>query len=116
MFNWLYAKGRGGKMLLRIEDTDRERLSAAAVDAIIDGLKWLELDWTGEHVSEFGRAKRHREVAEELLARGHAYRCYLTADERDAMRKAAEAEKRPLAIRSPWRDRDAGEAPKASPS
>ena len=112
LFNWLFAKGRGGKMLLRIEDTDRERLTVAAVDAIIDGLKWLELDWVGEPISQFARAKRHREVAEELLARGHAYRCYLTTDELDAMRKAAEAEKRPLGIRSPWRDRDSSEAPK----
>ena len=112
LFNWLFAKGRGGKMLLRIEDTDRERLTVAAVDAIIDGLKWLEFDWVGEPISQFARAKRHREVAEELLARGHAYRCYLTTDELDAMRKAAEAEKRPLAIRSPWRDRDPSQAPK----
>jgi len=115
LFNWLYAKGRGGKMLLRIEDTDRERLSAAAVEAILDGLTWLELDWTSEHVSQFGQAKRHREVAEEMLARGHAYRCYLTTDELDAMRKAAEAEKRTLTIRSPWRDRDPAEAPRGQP-
>ena len=112
LFNWLYAKAKGGRFLLRIEDTDRERLSPEAVAAIIDGLRWLELDWEGEPVSQFERAPRHREVANELLAKGNAYRCYLSAAELDAMRKAAEAEKRPLAIRSPWRDRDAREAPK----
>jgi glutamyl-tRNA synthetase len=115
LFNWLYAKGRGGTFLLRIEDTDRERLSEAAVGAIIDGLRWLELDWQGEPVSQFSRATRHRQVAEELLKKGHAYRCYLTPEELDEMRKAAQAEKRPLAIRSPWRDRDPKEAPKGAP-
>ncbi|MDH4981406.1 glutamate--tRNA ligase [Hyphomicrobium sp. D-2] len=111
LFNWLYARGRGGKMLLRIEDTDRERNNPAAVAAILDGLKWLELDWDGDEVSQYGRAKRHRQVAEELLASGHAYRCWLQPDELDRMREEAQAEKRPLTIRSPWRDRDPAEAP-----
>jgi len=111
LFNWLYAKGRGGKFLLRIEDTDRERNNPAAVAAILDGLKWLELDWEGEPVSQFSRVARHREVAETLLAQGAAYRCYLTTAELDEMRKPAEAEKQPLTIRSPWRDRPESEAP-----
>jgi glutamyl-tRNA synthetase len=111
LFNWLYAKGRGGIFLLRIEDTDRERNNPEAVAAILEGLKWLQLDWQGDPVSQFARAHRHRQVAEELLARGHAYKCYLTPEELDRMRKAAEAEKRPFAIRSEWRDRDPGEAP-----
>lgn len=115
LFNWLYAKGRGGKFLLRIEDTDRERNNPAAVAAILDGLKWLELDWDGEPVSQFSRVARHREVAEALLASGNAYHCYLSAAELDAMRKEAEAEKRPLTIRSPWRDRDPAEAPAGVP-
>jgi glutamyl-tRNA synthetase len=115
LFNWLYAKGRGGTFLLRIEDTDRERNSTEAVTAIIDGLKWLELDWHGEPVSQFAQAHRHRAVADELLKDGHAYRCYLTPAELDQMRKTAEAEKRPLAIRSPWRDRDPKEAPADAP-
>jgi glutamyl-tRNA synthetase len=115
LFNWLYARGRGGKFLLRIEDTDRERNSEAAVDAILNGLKWLELDWDGEPVSQFSRAARHREVAETMLASGNAYKCYLTKDELDAMRAAAEAEKRPLTIRSPWRERDPAEAPAGAP-
>ena len=115
LFNWLYARGRGGKFLLRIEDTDRERNNEAAVAAILDGLKWLELDWDGDAVSQFARADRHREVANELQARGAAYKCFLTKEELDAMRAAAEAEKRPLAIRSPWRGRSPDEAPAGAP-
>ncbi|MDO9382837.1 MAG: glutamate--tRNA ligase [Hyphomicrobiaceae bacterium] len=115
LFNWLYARGRGGKFLLRIEDTDRERNNAEAVDAILNGLRWLELDWDGEPVSQFSRAARHREVAETMLGAGNAYKCYLTREELDAMRAAAEAEKRPLTIRSPWRDRDPAEAPAGVP-
>jgi glutamyl-tRNA synthetase len=115
LFNWLYAKGRGGKMLLRIEDTDRERNNPAAVAAILDGLKWMGLEWDGEAVSQFARAQRHRQVAEELLANGHAYRCCLTPAELDKMREDAQAEKRPLTIRSPWRDRNPAEAPAGVP-
>jgi len=111
LFNWLYARGRGGKMLLRIEDTDRERNNPEAVAAILDGLTWMGLEWDGEVVSQFSRAERHRQVAEELLAKGHAYRCWLTPAELDAMREKAQAEKQPLTIRSPWRDRDPAEAP-----
>jgi glutamyl-tRNA synthetase len=111
LFNWLYAKGRGGKMLLRIEDTDRERNNPEAVAAILDGLKWLELEWDGDAVSQYGRVERHRQVAQELLANGHAYKCWLTPAELDAMREKAQAEKQPLTIRSPWRDRDPAEAP-----
>ena len=111
LFNWLYAKGRGGKFLLRIEDTDRARNNEAAVAAIVEGLKWLQLDWEGEPVSQFARSKRHAEVAKELLKNGHAYRCYLSPAELDEMRKTAQEEKRPLSIRSPWRDRDPKEAP-----
>lgn len=115
LFNWLYAKGRGGTFLLRIEDTDRERNDEAAVEAIIDGLRWLELDWTGEPVSQYARAERHREAVRQLLASGNAYRCYLTAAELDAMRAEAEAQKRTLSIRSPWRDKAADEAPPGMP-
>src|SRR5512132_3611050 len=76
LFNWLYARRHGGRMLLRIEDTDRERSTKAAIDAIIDGLTWLGIPWDGEAVHQFARAARHREVAEGLLASGRAYRCY----------------------------------------
>jgi glutamyl-tRNA synthetase len=111
LFNWLYARHTGGKMLLRIEDTDRERSKPEHVAAIIDGLKWLGLDWNGEPISQFARVARHQEVARELLTNGRAYNCYLTPEELAAMRAKAEAEKRPLTIVSPWRDRDPSEAP-----
>lgn len=112
LFNWLYAEGRGGKFLLRIEDTDRERNNPAAVAAILDGLTWLGLSWDGEAVSQFARADRHREVALELLKRGAAYHCYSSADEINAAREAAKAEGRPQIFLSPWRDRDPKDAPK----
>ena len=111
LFNWLYARGRGGKMLLRIEDTDRERSSAAAVEAIKEGLRWLGLDWDGEPFSQFAHADRHREIAMKLLAAGHAYRCYCSAEELEEMRERARAEKRPPRYDGRWRDRDAAEAP-----
>ena len=109
LFNWLYARGRGGRFLLRIEDTDRARHNEAAVAAIVDGLTWLGLDWDGEPVSQYGRRARHAEVARELLARGGAYRCYMTAEEIDAARELAIAEKR--RFESPWRDADPAAAP-----
>jgi len=115
LFNWLYAKAKGGTFLLRIEDTDRERNNEAAVAAILDGLKWLELDWSGAAVSQFARASEHKAAAEQLLATGHAYRCFLTKEELDAMRAEAEAEKRPLTIRSPWRDTPLSEQPSHKP-
>jgi glutamyl-tRNA synthetase len=111
LFNWLYARHTGGQFLLRIEDTDRERSRPEHVSAILDGLRWLGLDWDGEPVSQFSRFGRHQEVAHELLAAGRAYRCYLTPDELAAMRAAAEAERRPVTVISPWRDRDPAEAP-----
>jgi glutamyl-tRNA synthetase len=111
LFNWAFAKGQNGKMLLRIEDTDRERYTTGAVDAILDGLTWLGLTWDGDAVSQFERADRHREVAQELVKRGKAYYCYCTPEQLDAMRAKAEAEKRPIRYDGTWRDRDAWEAP-----
>jgi glutamyl-tRNA synthetase len=112
LFNWLYAKGRQGRFLLRIEDTDRERNIEAAVAAILDGLKWLGLDWEGEPISQFSRADRHREVAQELLERGAAYYCYSSPAEIEAAREKARAEGKPQIFLSPWRDRDPKDAPK----
>ncbi len=111
LFNWAFAKNKGGRMLLRIEDTDRERSTPEAVSAILDGLTWLGLDWDGEAVSQYGRVSRHREVAEILLARGLAYRCYCTPEELQKMREKAEAEKRPVRYDGTWRDRDPATAP-----
>ncbi|WP_112664133.1 glutamate--tRNA ligase [Microvirga flavescens] len=111
LFNWLYAKHTGGKMLLRIEDTDRERSTEAAIQAILDGLTWLGLDWDGEVVYQFSRAARHREVAESLLAAGRAYYCYATPQELEEMRETARREGRPMRYDGRWRDRDPSEAP-----
>jgi glutamyl-tRNA synthetase len=111
LFNWLYARGRGGKMLLRIEDTDRERSTQAAIDAILDGLAWLGIGWDGEVVYQFARAPRHREVVEELLASGNAYRCYASPDELKDMREAARREGRSKLYDGRWRDRDPSDAP-----
>jgi glutamyl-tRNA synthetase len=111
LFNWLYARGRGGKMLLRIEDTDRERSTQAAIDAILDGLTWLGIDWDGEAVYQFARSQRHREVVEELLAAGRAYRCYASPEELAQMREAARREGRTRLYDGRWRDRDPSEAP-----
>ncbi len=111
LFNWLYAKRHGGKMLLRIEDTDRERSTQAAVDAILDGLSWLGLDWDGAPISQFERAARHREVAEQMVAAGTAYYCYASQQELEEMREKARAEGRPPRYDGRWRDRDPSEAP-----
>lgn len=111
LFNWLYAKHTGGTMLLRIEDTDRERSTEAATAAILDGLSWLGLAWDGEAVSQFERSPRHREVAEELVRLGKAYYAYETPAELDAMREKARAEGRPPRYDGHWRDRDPAEAP-----
>ncbi|WP_099867727.1 glutamate--tRNA ligase [Pararhizobium haloflavum] len=111
LFNWLYARNRGGKMLLRIEDTDRSRSTDEAVDAILDGLSWLGLTWDGEPISQYGRVDRHREIAEELVRRGEAYYCYASAQELDDMREAQRAAGKPPRYDGRWRDRDPSEAP-----
>lgn len=113
LFNWLFARHHGGQFLLRIEDTDRARSTQAAIDAILDGLGWLGLDWDGEAISQFARADRHAEVAYALLDRGHAFKCYCTTDEVQALRDEAFAAGR--ALRSPWRDRDPADAPADTP-
>jgi glutamyl-tRNA synthetase len=111
LFNWLYARHHGGKMLLRIEDTDRERSTVAAINAIIDGLSWLGLTWDGEIVFQHVRADRHRQAAEQLLAAGRAYRCYATPEELAEMREAARREGRSKLYDGRWRNRDPAEAP-----
>jgi glutamyl-tRNA synthetase len=111
LFNWLYARRHGGKMLLRIEDTDRERSTPEAIEAIIDGLKWLGLDWDGDTIYQFARANRHAEVARDLVAKGNAYYCYATPDELNEMREKAKAEGRPMRYDGRWRDRDPATAP-----
>jgi len=111
LFNWLYARHTGGKMLLRIEDTDRERSTEPAIDAILNGLKWLELGWDGEPLFQFARAERHREVALQLLAAGKAYHCYASPEELTEMREAARAAGPSKMYDGRWRDRDPKDAP-----
>lgn len=113
LFNWLYARGRGGKFLLRIEDTDRARSTPEATEAILRGLDWLGLEHDGEVISQFDRADRHAEVARDLLAKGAAYKCFSTQEEIEAFREAARAEGKSTLFQSPWRDADPATHPDA---
>jgi glutamyl-tRNA synthetase len=113
LFNWLFARGRGGRFVLRIEDTDRARSTPEATQAILDGMAWLGLDYDGEAVSQFERAGRHAEVAREMLVAGHAYKCFATQDEIAAFREEARAAGRSTLYRSPWRDADPATHPDA---
>ncbi len=105
LFNWLYARRNGGTFLLRIEDTDKARSTQPAIEAILEGMKWLGLDWDGEAVLQTANATRHAEVAHQLLSAGHAYRCYATSEELEEMRAAQRAAKAPLRYDGRWRDR-----------
>jgi glutamyl-tRNA synthetase len=111
LFNWLYARHHGGRMLLRIEDTDRDRSTQPAIAAIIDGLKWLGLDWDGDTVFQFARAQRHTEAALSLVASGNAYPCFAAKEELEEMREQARREGRPMRYDGRWRDRDPRFAP-----
>jgi len=115
LFNWLYARHTGGVFRLRIEDTDRKRSTPEAIDAIMHGLTWLGLDWDNEPVFQYARADRHREIAEELLTKNLAYRCYATSDELNEMRAKLRAEGKPIRYDGRWRDRDPGDAPDNAP-
>lgn len=111
LFNWLYARGRGGKFVLRIEDTDKARSTPENTQAILDGLTWLGLDWDGEPISQAARADRHVEVAQQMLADGTAFKCFSTQDEIEAFREQARANKTSTLFRSPWRDVPEAEHP-----
>jgi glutamyl-tRNA synthetase len=104
LFNWLFARHHGGKFLLRIEDTDRARSTSEAVDAILDGMRWLELDWDGHEYYQSQFWSRHAEIAHRMLERGAAYRCYMTQEELAEQREKAKAERKPFRISSPWRE------------
>jgi glutamyl-tRNA synthetase len=104
LFNWLYARHHGGKFLLRIEDTDKARSTREAIDAILDGMRWLDLDWDGHEYYQSQFWARHAEIAHRLLERGAAYRCYMTQEELAAQRETAQRERKPFRINSPWRD------------
>ncbi len=111
LFNWLYAKANNGKFVLRIEDTDRERSTDEAIDAILEGMKWMGLDWDGEPIYQFSRRERHMEVAKQLLEAGNAYYCYASKEELAEMRETARAEGRAPGYDGRWRERDPSEAP-----
>jgi glutamyl-tRNA synthetase len=111
LFNWLYARRHGGTFLLRIEDTDRARSTEAATQAILDGLKWLGLDWDGEPVSQFERSPRHAEVARQMVGAGKAYYCYASPEELEAMRAEQKEKGLPQRYDGRWRDRPASDAP-----
>ena len=115
LFNWLYARHLRGKFLLRIEDTDRARSTEPAIAAILAGMRWLGLDWDGDAVFQFARAARHAAVAEQMLASGHAYRCFATPEELEAMRADQRAKKLPMRYDGRWRDRDPADAPAGAP-
>jgi len=108
LFNLLFARHHGGKFLLRIEDTDAARSTREAIDAILEGMRWLGLHWDGDAVFQSQRIARHAEVAHAMLASGHAYRCYATAEELEAMRAGQRAAKQPMRYDGRWRDRDCG--------
>jgi glutamyl-tRNA synthetase len=111
LFNWLYARHTGGKFLLRIEDTDRARSTPESVQTILDGLKWLGLEWEGDWVSQFKRFDRHAEVARAMVANGTAYYCYASMEELEQMRAAQKAKGLPQRYDGRWRDRPASDAP-----
>lgn len=111
LFNWAFARHHGGQFLLRVEDTDRARSTEAAIDAILDGMAWLGLDADAAPVFQHKNAARHIEIAETLLASGHAYKCYSTPEEIEAMREAARAAGKPPRYDGTWRDRDPTDAP-----
>ncbi|SFS12690.1 glutamate--tRNA ligase [Yoonia litorea] len=113
LFNWLFARGNGGKFLLRIEDTDKARSTDENRQAILDGLTWLGLDWDGEPSSQAANAARHADIAHELLDAGKAYKCFSTPEEIEAFREKARAEKTSTLFRSPWRDVPESEHPDA---
>jgi glutamyl-tRNA synthetase len=91
LFSWAYARRHGGKFVLRIEDTDLERSTQQSVEAILDSMKWLGIDWDEGPFFQMQRLARYKEAAERLIAAGHAYRCWATKDELDAMREAQRA-------------------------
>lgn len=111
LFNWLFARHHGGRYLLRIEDTDRQRSTEAAIEAIFDGLGWLGLTADEPPVFQFQRADRHAEVARRLLAEGKAYRCYASPEELEAMRAEQRAKGLPMRYDGRWREREASLAP-----
>jgi glutamyl-tRNA synthetase len=112
LFNWLFAKNTKGKFLLRIEDTDKARSTKESINKILDGLKWLNLDWNNEIIYQSKKQKRHREIAEELLKKGLAYKCFCSEEELNKMREEAKILKKPFRYNRMWREKNPKESPK----
>ena len=104
LFNWLFAKNTKGNFLIRIEDTDKARSTKGSINKILDGLKWLNLDWDNEIIYQSQNQKRHKEVAEELLAKGLAYKCFCSEEDLNKMREEAKILKKPFRYNRKWRD------------
>ena len=105
LFNYLFSKHHGGKFLLRIEDTDAQRSTKEAIEAILQGLDWLGLMHDGDFILQSKNLSRHKEVAEKLLEKNQAYLCYTSTEELEEMRKNAEEKKEVFRFKSPWRDK-----------
>ena len=112
LFNWLFTKNTKGKFLLRIEDTDKARSTEDSINKILDGLKWLDLKWDGEIIYQSKKHKRHSEIANELLDKGLAYKCFCSEDDLNKMREDAKILKKPFRYNRMWRDKNPNDAPK----
>ena len=112
LFNWLFAKNTKGNFLIRIEDTDKARSTKGSINKILDGLKWLNLDWDNEIIYQSQNKKKHKEVAEELLAKGLAYKCFCSEEDLNKMREEAKILKKPFRYNRKWREKDIKDAPK----
>ena len=111
LFNWLFAKANNGSFKLRIEDTDIKRSTIDAKNAILNGLKWLDLNWDENEIYQSERINRHKEIGNELLKLGHAYKCYCSPEELAEMRERARKEKRAPRYNGMWRNKEEEEAP-----
>ena len=111
LFNWLFAKNIKGKFLLRIEDTDKVRSTKESINKILDGLTWLNLQWDDQIIYQSKNQKRHKEVAEELLKKGLAYKCFCSEEDLSKMREEAKILKKPFRYNRMWREKNSKDAP-----
>ena len=111
LFNWLFAKNIKGKFLLRIEDTDKVRSTKESIHKILDGLTWLNLQWDDQIIYQSKNQKRHKEIAEELLKKGLAYKCFCSEEDLSKMREEAKILKKPFRYNRMWREKNSKDAP-----
>tara|TARA_B110000444_G_scaffold225518_1_gene229425 strand:+ start:333 stop:1733 length:1401 start_codon:yes stop_codon:yes gene_type:complete len=115
LFNWLYAKNNNGKFLLRIEDTDRERSTKSSIQIILNGLRWLDLNYDEEVIYQHKNIERHIEIANLLLKEGKAYKCWATENELNAMREEAKKRNLPIKYNGIWRNKKEGKEEEGKP-